>query len=84
MTLIEYAEQQGAEVLVLTKPNCRQCTATKNRLTNLGVGYTEDLLGAMTIPLAQKEHFSSAPIVVVPGRGEAWCGFRPDRIDALA
>lgn len=71
-----------------TGPGCARCTATKRRLDHLGVPYTEvPISGDEKIVAAIRElGFTTAPVVVAAtAEGEqAWDGYRPDRIDALA
>lgn len=69
-------------------PGCQACTATKKHLDRRGIAYTEvpidsdDGIAAAAIELG----FTTAPVVCafVDGQEQAWDGFRPDRIDALA
>jgi len=70
---------------VYTKYACQPCRATKRKLDQLGIIYTEinvedDELALETI---KAMGFLQAP-VVVPAHGEPWSGFRPDLITALA
>lgn len=70
-------------VTVYTKPNCVQCTATKNYLDKKGIVYntidiTQDL-DAFDRIVAMG--FKSAP--VVDGDGEWWAGFQPEKIDEI-
>ena len=71
-------------VTVYTKPACAQCNATFRALNRAGIAYravdiTEDpdardyVLGL---------GYLQAPVIVTAT--EAWSGFRPDRIAALA
>lgn len=83
MTLVEYAQSRGAAVLVLTKPSCPQCTATKRRLTKNGISFYEEPVGPQTIAMAQAEEIYAAPIVVDVGNAAVWGGFQPGRLDAI-
>ena len=74
------------EVQVYSKPDCKQCDATKLHLDRRGVAYRELPLESMTVEareLVASRGISSAPVVVAPD-GDMWGGYRPDRIDALA
>lgn len=69
-------------VTVYSKPHCRQCTATKRRLTEKGVPFTEeDIREPGNLAAAKALGHLVAPVVVV-GR-ESWAGYRPDLIDEL-
>lgn len=73
------------EVTVYSMQQCVQCDATTRALARHGVAYRE--VAIETLPDAEVERFKerglrSAPIVSVGD--EAWSGFRPDRIKALA
>lgn len=70
-------------------PGCMACVQTKRHLDKLGIAYTElpiddDDNRAAALELG----FRTAPVVVAQHSGEwewqAWDGYRPDRIDALA
>lgn len=70
-------------VRVYTKPNCKQCDMTKDRLTALDIPYeVEDLLEPANLEAAKALGFMSAPVVMVGEDG--WAGFRPDKINELA
>jgi glutaredoxin-like protein NrdH len=68
-------------ITVYTKPNCVQCTATKNYLDARGIEYN-------TIDIVQdpdafdtliEKGFKAAPVVNI---GDEWfAGFQPDRLD---
>lgn len=71
-----------APVTVYTKPRCQPCTATKRRLKDKGIPFTEEsLLDEGNLAAAKALGHQEAPVVVV-GR-ESWSGFRPDLIDDL-
>ncbi|MGO1684439.1 MAG: glutaredoxin domain-containing protein [Brachybacterium sp.] len=69
-------------VTIYTRPDCGPCTATKRALAKAGIAFVE-------VPLEdasdeQREAFQAAgfmqaPVVLTPG-GDAWAGFRPERI----
>lgn len=86
----------GFTVTLWSKPSCVQCTATKRKLTQLGVPFDE-------LDLTEPEHadqlagfkeaygFASAPIVELDnltledgGREvRVWSGFRPDLLEQI-
>lgn len=70
-------------VRVYTKPMCKQCDLTKDRLTAKGIDFEiEDLTIPENLEAAKALGFMSAPVVMVGDTG--WAGFRPDKIDELA
>ena len=71
-------------ITVFTKPNCVQCNATKRALDKQGLDYdTIDVSEDMNALDKIKEMgFMQAPVVMADG--EAWSGYRPDKIKALA
>ena len=77
-------------VTILEKPSCMQCTMTKRRMDDLGIEYdTIDMTEReAALEWALDQGFQQAPIVVVGDMGgedfQAWPGFDPDRIQALA
>lgn len=84
----EEAADGGRAVMVYTAPACQQCTATKRKLTELGVAFVEvDLNDPANA--AARDHlindlgYAAAPVVEVDG-DEHWTGYRPDRLKALA
>ena len=71
-------------ITVYTKPACVQCEATLRALDRLGCMYSTIDITADT---AARDYllargFLAAPVVVAGG--QAWSGFRPDRIRGLA
>lgn len=70
-------------VRVYTKPDCRQCDATKRKLTEKGIVFVlEDLTEQGNLAAAKALGHAQAPVVVVGE--ESWAGYRPDLIDQLA
>lgn len=72
------------DITVYTKPMCVQCDATKRALTKAGLEYklvdiTED---AAALAEVKAMGFLQAPVVTTAN--DAWSGFRPDKIKALA
>ena len=69
-----------------TGPDCMRCVLTKRVLTEKGVRFREVDIRSND---AAREYvvddlgYTEAPVVVVTDE-DHWCGFRPDRIDALA
>jgi glutaredoxin-like protein NrdH len=72
------------EVTVYSTPDCRQCKATKRKLTELGIPFREvDLsLDASALEMVKALGYSKAPVVTVGDKH--WSGYRPDHIDQLA
>jgi glutaredoxin-like protein NrdH len=72
-------------VTVYTTPGCVQCDATKRALHSHGIVFAEIDLGANPDVLDQlkADGWQRAPIVQT-GDGQAWSGFRPDKIRELA
>ena len=71
-------------ITVYTKPACVQCTATKRALDKAGLEYTTV---DITEDAAAADHlkalgFLSAPVVITDD--DAWTGYRPDSVKALA
>lgn len=69
-----------------TGPECIRCVLTKRVLAEKGVRFLEVDIRSND---AAREYvvddlgYTEAPVVVVTDE-DHWCGFRPDRIDALA
>ena len=69
---------------VYTKPSCVQCEMTKRMMDKIGVEYTiiDITQDPAALDMIMNMGFSSAPVVIA---GEdAWAGFQPDKITALA
>lgn len=69
-------------VTVYTKPNCVQCTMTKRKLDQLGIGYDERPIDDAVLMRAAAAGITSAPIVEAIGH-PPFGGFRPDRLAKL-
>ncbi len=73
-------------ILVLSKPDCVQCTATYRKLDSDGLEYDTDDIYEHMDTLA-KLNVRSAPVVLVKDEdgtiADYWAGFRPDKIEAL-
>lgn len=77
-------QREGVAVVVYEKPQCSQCTLSKNRLNEAGVVYgrvdiTEDP-GAFQF--VKDLGYLAAPVLYVstPEEDLHWYGFRPDLI----
>ncbi len=76
-------------VYVNTLTRCRQCDATKRRLTERGVTFDVVAIDspelAETLAWFKERGFTSAPIVVLYNHDDTerdiWAGFRPDLVD---
>lgn len=69
---------------VYTKPSCVQCDMTKRLLDKNGIEYqtvdiTEDL---EAFDMLVNMGFKAAPVVI--SGDQAWAGFNPEKINALA
>jgi len=73
-------------VTVYSKNNCVQCTATKRLLDKTGIDYTEVNIetDAAAYAFVKELGFQAAPVVMIDGTEDAWSGFIPERITALA
>jgi glutaredoxin-like protein NrdH len=83
MNDIEGPRQFG--VIVYTTPGCVQCDATKRALNSYGIAFAEIDLSAKpdVLDRLKADGWQRAPIVHT-GDGQAWSGFRPDKIRELA
>ena len=73
-------------VRVYSKPNCVQCTMTKNLLDALEVPYMlEDITEPGNLAACKELGFLAAPVVTVgDSADDMWSGFQPDRIKEIA
>lgn len=72
------------KVLIYTLPNCVQCEMTKKQFDNAGVAYELiDLTDHPSTASSLKETygFTQAPIVITAG--DAWSGFKLERIKGV-
>lgn len=72
------------EIIVYSKPNCPQCSATTRALDKKGVAYSvvDVSRDQDAYALVTGLGYRQAPVVIA---GEKhWAGFRPDMINALA
>ena len=75
-------------VTVYTKPDCRQCDATKRYLSERDVSFgVESLEDAANLAAAKALGHMGAPVVVFAPDGAgtevSWSGFRPDMLDTV-
>ena len=80
----EPEEVTDMAIIVYSKPNCVQCSATYRALDKAGLVYrTVDVaLDVEALEQVRALGYAQAPVVVA---GEDhWSGFRPDKIKALA
>lgn len=73
-------------VRVYTKPNCPQCTLTKNLLAREGVAFVEeDATSPGNLAAIKALGFLAAPVVCVgESADDMWAGFQPERIREVA
>ncbi len=71
-------------VIVFSKPNCVQCSATYRALNKHGLQYeVVDLsVDPEALETVKNLGYQQAPVVLADG--DHWAGFRPDKIKALA
>ncbi|KAA8677276.1 glutaredoxin-like protein NrdH [Vibrio gigantis] len=71
------------DIVVYSKPQCVQCTATVKALQSKGIEHTVvDLtLDEAAMERIQSMGYRQAPVVVANDRH--WSGFRPDMISSL-
>lgn len=70
-------------VTLYTQANCQPCKATKRKLENLGVRYTEKRvdLDKTAMQEALATGFQQTPIVVTSD--DAWSGHNPTKLNRL-
>jgi glutaredoxin-like protein NrdH len=70
-------------VELLSKPKCVGCTATKRKLTELGIDYVEYDMMEDPSALARAKELGhlSAPVVIVGD--DSWSGYNPDKLLGL-
>lgn len=69
-------------ITIYTRPGCGPCEATKRELERQGITFRE--IALETISDEQRQAFldagfAQAPVVIAPS-GDAWSGFRRDKI----
>lgn len=80
----EQRDINDTPTVLLSKPNCVQCTATKRRFEQRGIRYREiDITqDDKMMEWAKERGYLQAPVVI--DRFEHWSGYDPTRIDAIA
>lgn len=68
-------------LIVWSKPNCQQCSATKRLLTKFGIPFADMQMSDTDIERFKAEGFLQAPVVET--KIGKWGGFRPDLIKKL-
>ena len=71
-------------ITVYTKPACVQCEQTKKLLTKNGLEFTtvDITVDAGAYDMVVDMGFQAAPVVIT--ENDAWAGFQPAKINALA
>lgn len=69
-------------VIVYSKPNCVQCSATFRALENEEIEFETKELDDDTIENFKKDGHLQAPVVVTDA--DTWAGFRPDKIKEMS
>jgi glutaredoxin-like protein NrdH len=71
-------------ITVYTKPACVQCEQTKKLLTKNGLEFTtvDITLDTRAYDMVVDMGFQAAPVVIT--ENDAWAGFQPEKINALA
>lgn len=70
-------------VTVYTKNRCAACTATKKKMTQLGIPYTEINVQEAPEALETLKKLGWQQLPVVEHKTTSWSGFQPDRIENL-
>lgn len=81
-----FRSTERAVSVYTTGPECIRCVLTKRALREKGVRFREvDIRSndAARQYVVEDLGYTEAPVVVVTDE-DHWCGFRPDKIDALA
>ena len=71
-------------VILYTKPNCVQCSATERALQQQKIPFTAVDLTQDTQPLAKIVSMRYGQVPVVVNGDEHWSGFCPDKIRQIA
>lgn len=80
MSLFE--NEEIGDVIVLTKPNCPACEATKTFFKNNNIAFEEQNIYDK-LPFVASLGFNSAPVVTVTvksGNNVHWSGFDKDKL----
>ena len=74
-------------VTLYSKPNCRQCIATKRWLDQNNIEYSIDnIMDDDNLALVKELGYLEAPVVIVrdgDNVDDSWSGFIPDRLNTL-
>ncbi|HBV40589.1 MAG TPA: NrdH-redoxin [Erwinia sp.] len=70
-------------IIIYTKNNCVQCSATKNALDKQGIAYQLINLDQDPAGLERLKALGYRQVPVVMADEDHWSGFRPDKISAL-
>lgn len=70
-------------IIIYTKNNCVQCTATKNALDQQGLDYQLVNLDQEPAAIETLKSLGYRQVPVVMNGQDHWSGFRPDKIMAL-
>jgi len=72
-------------IIVWSKPQCVQCSATCRKLDQLGLPYVVRNLADHPEKVTEfkSQHITQAPVVVPPG-ADMFHGYRPDLLERLA
>lgn len=75
---------QSPTVTVYTKDRCQPCAATKRKLTELGIAFTERNVDhdERAADHLRASGFQAAPVVFT--ETDSWSGYDPARIQAYA
>lgn len=70
-------------IIIYTKDNCVQCSATKNAMDRHGIDYQLINLDAQPDAVDGLKSLGYRQVPVVMANGDHWSGFRPDKIAGL-
>ena len=70
-------------IIIYTKNNCVQCTATKNAMDMQGINYQLVNLAQEPAAIETLKSLGYRQVPVVMAEEDHWSGFRPDKISAL-
>jgi len=70
-------------IIIYTKDNCVQCTATKNAMDRQGLAYQLINLDSQPDAIDNLKTLGYRQVPVVMADNDHWSGFRPDKIATL-
>lgn len=70
-------------IIIYTKNNCVQCSATKNALDRHGIDYQLVNLDTQPDAIDSLKSLGYRQVPVVMANDDHWSGFRPDKIAGL-